>query len=510
MKKIHFISFLIMLFMFSSCFKDEGNYTYKDVEEIEIANWEENLPSKITYAGVILDIQPDVKTKYQDLEYEWTIWDRDKLENGMSRGTETEIIGTERNLAYEVNLRPGRYRLTYKVTSKENGYAAIVAANLSVETATSRGFYILKETADGNTDIDLHYKDGEPVMENLLQASGEVMEGKPVCLSSVYGAGYIDREDNEIKTTRSIAITTDKGLFNMYNVADLSVIHTQDDIFYDSWPEGEIPYVMTSYGYCNILISSRGCDANYTTEMMPGAGCMSTYSGKGGSSFMMTEGDYFVYYWSNEEEHLESMDQFSMGQSFFGPFNTNGIDTKGMECLACGSSLTTDPVYGYCILKEKSSNARYMLVANLTDNIAEELRPLPADSKMAKATRYAVNAKTANVLYFVYDNQLYGYNLTDYTEADTPYSLEGIGGDETITYLSYQWMEARNDEEYNFTHLIVGTQKGDTYKLYMYNITAGEPRKLVRTVTGEGQLKMTMYMSPLISMYRGDSCSLPN
>ncbi len=496
-----------MLLMFSSCFKDNGNYTYTEVSEIEISGLKENYVA-VSFAGVVLEINPEIKTEYKDLEYEWSIWDRNKLENGMGGvKIEAEVIGTERNLAYEVNLTPSRYKLAYKVTSKSNGYSAIVSADLEINAEFSRGFYILKETAEGNTEVDLYTEGG--IMRDLLQATGG-MEGKPVCLSSIYGAGYIDPSDNEMKTTKAIAITTDKGLLNMYNVADLSVIHTQEDIFYGSWPEGEIPYAMATYGFCNMLISSRGCDANYQCDMIPGTGCMSTFSGKGGSPLMMTDGNMFVYYWSNEEEHLESMDQYSMGQGFYGPFNMNDINTKGMECLACGSSWVTEPVYGYCILKEKNADTRHMLIANLSDNMAEELKPIPADSKMAKATHYATNVRTANLLYFVYNNQLYGYNLTDHMEVAQPYRLEGMGAGETITYLSYQWLEARDDKDYNFTHLVVGTQKENTYKLYMYDIVAGEPRALVRTVTGEGKLKMTMYMSPKVFVHNDDSFSLPN
>lgn len=505
---INFISGLTLVsLMFSSCFKDKGNYDYTEVNEIEISGIEENY-TRVSFVGAILDITPDIKTEYKDLEYEWSIWDRNKVENSWgNEKIEAEVIGTERNLAYEVNLTPSRYKLAYKVTSKSNGYSAIATADLEINSELSRGFYILKETPEGNTEVDLYVEDGR-VMKDLLQSTGG-MEGKPVCLSSIYATGYIDPADNKIKMTNAVVVTTDKGLLNMYNVMDLSVIHTQDNILYDSWPEGEIPYAMVTYGYSNVLISSRGCDANYHSEIMPGTGSMATPSGKGGSPLMMADGSFVLYYWSNEEEHLESMDHITQMQGIFGPFNTNGIDTKGMECLACGSSVVTDPVYGYCILKEKTSDARHMLIADLSSNMAEELRPIPADSKMAKATHYATNVRTANLLYFVYNNQLYGYNLTDHTEAALPYRLEGMGDGETITYLSYQWLEASADTEHNFTHLIVGTQKENIYKLYMYDIVAGEPRTLVRTITGEGKLKMTMYMSPLVSP-GSDSYSLPN
>lgn len=90
-------------------------------------------------------------------------------------------------------------------------------------------------------------------------------------------------------------------------------------------------------------------------------------------------------------------------------------------------------------------------------------------------------------------------------------TLQGISADETITYLSYQWQEYTNDEENNFVHLVVGTQKGDTYRIYMYNIVAGEPRDLVRTIEGQGKLKKCVYMSPVYyNANGGDNASLPN
>ena len=113
-------------------------------------------------------------------------------------------------------------------------------------------------------------------------------------------------------------------------------------------------------------------------------------------------------------------------------------------------------------------------------------------------------------LYFVYDNKLYGYNLSDFTENKDPMTLQGIAADETITYLSYQWQDYEKDTDNNFVHLVIGTQKGDTYRIYMYNIVAGEPCDLVRTIEGKGKLKMCVYMSPVTYNGNKDSASLPN
>ena len=59
------------------------------------------------------------------------------------------------------------------------------------------------------------------------------------------------------------------------------------------------------------------------------------------------------------------------------------------------------------------------------------------------------------------------------------------------------WKEA-SEEMYNFDYLLVGTQKGDTYKLYAYRLigeqTDGAP---VFSASGIGRLEGVHYVSPI-------------
>ena len=84
--------------------------------------------------------------------------------------------------------------------------------------------------------------------------------------------------------------------------------------------------------------------------------------------------------------------------------------------------------------------------------------------------------------------------------------------DETITYLSYQWQDYDNDEDNNFVYLVVGTQKRDDYKIYMYDLEAGMPKNLVKSFGGQGKVKMCVYMSSAVysGIIRKQNNSLPN
>ena len=48
----------------------------------------------------------------------------------------------------------------FEATATANGYAATAEMKLSVSTTFSQGFYILKETADGNTELDVYTQKG--------------------------------------------------------------------------------------------------------------------------------------------------------------------------------------------------------------------------------------------------------------------------------------------------------------------------------------------------------------
>lgn len=64
----------LLTFSLTSCFDDDGNYTYHDVDEITISGIQESY-ANISYSGEVLEIDPVVESNYTDLKYEWSIWE---------------------------------------------------------------------------------------------------------------------------------------------------------------------------------------------------------------------------------------------------------------------------------------------------------------------------------------------------------------------------------------------------------------------------------------------------
>ena len=513
MKKIYLLLALVTLCL-TSCFEDKGNYSYHDVNDIVIEGIAESY-TNLSYADEVLEIDPVIKTNYTDLQYEWYMWDPTIEENysgwDEEQNYKAELIGTEKKLSYKVNCPAKRYTIMLKVTSKENGYSVSASTRFDATTEFARGFYILKETPDGNSELDLYYREGEPVMSDLLTAKGHgPLKGKPLCLGALPSHGYIT-EEGEVKECHSISITTEEGDIAFYNTEDMNKVHDRSDAVFGGLSADEIPYAAFGCGMSNYLLTNKGTVLSYTYSIMPTMGSMGTRSTSAGSSlFMMSDGDYCTYFWDSTNHCIDYTDNIQMGR-IWGDYDNNGFSTEGMECLMAGSIWATDPKTGYFLLKDEAGK-KYLYVSELSGTPkTKDRKELDASSKMANATLFATSVRAANYIYFVYDNKLYGYNLSNFTENNSPMTLRGISADETITYLSYQWQEYTNDEENNFVHLVVGTQKGDTYRIYMYNIVAGEPRDLVRTIEGQGKLKMCVYMSPVsYNANGGDNASLPN
>lgn len=500
------------LLLLTSCFKDNGNYDYHTVDDIVISGLKDSY-TEISYKGDTLSILPEIQSDYSDLTYEWYMWS--PYEEKHYTGKEpykAQLIGTEKQLKYLVDCLPGRYTIMLKVKSPSNGYAAMATTQFDATTAFSRGFYILKETADGNTELDQYYKDGEPVIPNLLTAKGfGELPGKPLSVGFLPGYGYTDSITNSSAACHAISVATDKGHISFYTTVDFTKVHDETNAVYGGMGSDELPYAAFGYGYSNYLLTNKGTTLSYCYFLMPSTGTFSTHSSTGSSLHLMSNGGNYVCYWNPVARKFDYTDDTWMGH-LGGDYDDNGFPTDGLDCVACGASQAVTPVSGYWLMKDAAGH-QSIYISDLTNEKAPKTTgkvDIPASSKLAGATAYAFNALTSNYLYFIYNNQLYDYNLTDFSESAEPLPLPGLPSDETITYLSYQFQNVAADEDNNFTYLVVGTQKGDTYHVYMYTLRVGEPDKLVRQFSGNGKLKMVTYATPVDYANSGkDRNSLP-
>ena len=118
-----------------ACYDDKGSYDYKEVNEIEVDSLGKS--HSVIFKKDTLKITPLLKFTEDSLSldryaYEWLVVPSTSTEE-LTR----EVIGTERNLEYFVELEPATYTLYLKVRDKVTGLLWMNYTSLVVRTATS-------------------------------------------------------------------------------------------------------------------------------------------------------------------------------------------------------------------------------------------------------------------------------------------------------------------------------------------------------------------------------------
>ena len=135
MRKIVQHILFIVLALVCACSQDLGNYDYINLDEPAISG----LADQEVFTLSRLKITPQIDGgDFSDEEYtfEWMVLDQNS-------SMEPVIIGTERELDYEVTLAPGAYSLYFTITETKTGLYWRAEANLTVSSSMSEGWMVL-------------------------------------------------------------------------------------------------------------------------------------------------------------------------------------------------------------------------------------------------------------------------------------------------------------------------------------------------------------------------------
>ena len=412
-------------------------------------------------------------------------------------------IGTTKDLDYEVNVAPGKYQIRLSVTDTITGNAALAYAMLTVQTNFSKGFYILKETADGNTELDeLDFTWN--LAENLLtKIDGQPMPGKPANLCQLYDQNYINTENDEIETTNGLIVSTDKD-FGFYRATDLKRILDRSNLFYDEGPADEIVYSIHA-GYFNaMMMTSKGFYSFSGGTGQFGMPDVDTNTSPYYYSDFAAEGG--GAYWNPVTHSITGFDyllnpypltDMSMGSEDITQNLTN------YDCLHCGYSFISWMENGYFILRDNSTQSRYIYIidGSFSGQYLNSRTKLDPNSHMAKAEHYATNGGSASYIYCAEGGKLYACitNTGDFSEVEI--KPEGLPSGEYINFVANQfWDDETSGNVFNY--LIIGTQSGNNYKLYVYETNGGAPvGSPVKVIQGSGKVRKVRYLNSTSSLY---------
>ena len=512
MKKKYILACALAALGMVGCFKDDSSLGTTDVPKIQIAEMRDT--SIVSYSGNILAVSPVVETEYpeSELSYAWYYFPSNNVNSEeWANGFRNNKISEEKDLQYEVNLPSGTYTITLEVTSNSNQYASMQHFTLGVTTEFSNLYYVLKETADGNAELDL--VDGTNVNPDMVtKVHGAPIPGSPIGLSYIYNQGYVTETGSA--GAKAMYVFTDEDT-RVYNTEDFAEIINRSTLSYQEFPEGEIP--------CNVfcswvlmMVTNEGFYYNQLYDESSGytsAGRYGASIGAGGSRYIVTVGGWVAYvYWSEQEHHLYMTDMNGTAPTPLEYSMPSGVDEKTLSCIGGGTNYINETETNW-FLVENAAGERWLYTFGASpDKITVER--VASSTHLANAHIVAANGLSAPGLYAVDGNQLYlcyfeeDGNGTYDGEYEAPVTLPGMDTDETIVYVSNQYLNAAIatadwvDGSFDFDNLVIGTQVGEKYHLYVYggelnSLPGGIPQKAVEPAEGTGTVKSVRYAAPV-------------
>lgn len=509
------IAVLSLLSLLIACTDDNSTYATSD-NYIKISGIEKAY-NAISFSGDKLNIQPKVESSFDlsDMTYLWTYYNtqdanRQKTDKrGRGYYVQPDTICKVKDLSFPVKLSDGEYTLVFTAKSKSTGFFQQNVTSLLTKSSLSHGFYICKENEEGNTDVDLFLHTSNKLIPDVIKnTQGKALPGKPRAFNINHQLGYTDPKTEKEAAANFLCITTEKDSAYWIRALDCKTIKTLSNFNYEQVPNLK-PYRIVRGFFTEFLLTNQGIFHGYTASQH-GNGILGEQEGYGASTHVVQSvGDhaFILIYWALPEHSLYMMDYNGGLTEVVGKktyvngkpvmFQTQKLNN--LECLYSGLNFTDKKaVKAYFLFQDKKENKKvlYEISPDVDKATVDTVKIVDPNSHFAQASRYAICAKSATIAYAVHQNKVYSYSLgKDAKEKEL--TFKGLPANEEITFLSNRYF--LGDKKSNFDYLIVGTQTGNTYKLYFYNIVGGEPDGVPKyTTSGKGILKSLGYIDPTV------------
>lgn len=494
MKRLYILLlFSAQLSCLLSCYKDEGNYDYKDINKISFSGIDPNATVPV-FIGDTLSITPVVNSSMpngNNYSYEWSLF---------REGVGEKIVSGEKNLKIRINELPGTYTVQYRVTDNGTGVLFHTNTTLLVRTNVYEGYMVLSNV-EGKSRLDMLSYDGIAgtftQFTDVLAKMGSSLpeQGAPlkvVCTRVTNAFSYSD-------STFGIYLLTATGTNRLhpetfdwrptYNIryeiaGNLSPDFKAQNMIWDSYLYFVPIFLWSDH---NFYLRAGGMVPVYNLPV-------NKYVGK--PAFKAAP-----YATSNGSDNLmmfnEDDNSFALLRSFT---NTNveapPIASKpgeidfpvGKELVYMGKSATG---FSYAILKDADGTGHHLLKFR-AGSLPVYYKPLKG-TDIDKATHFALGANPEYIFYSV-GGKVYEYDL--YLESSKLMLDKGAA---EISYLSFeQFSPNRSPATYGVWSrwLTVGVYdpSGKNGTLEQYSVPdANEALVLQKQWTGFGKITSVSY-----------------
>ncbi|MFV0378949.1 MAG: PKD-like family lipoprotein [Mangrovibacterium sp.] len=514
MKKITY--FLLFAFSLQSCFNDLGNYDYNPIADITIDEVPESLGDLILFEDTIRIspiVGPQTDVDAGNLNYHWSI------KTGSGSAAKMVRFSDEKNLVLPVT-QSGDIFLRFEVENKETGIVSFVTTKAIGTSKMSNGIYLLKETADGNTDVDMIGFDSQtgeattyPDLATVLL--GDHLEGGPVTID-YWGYRIEDYENAQLVAVPAIRFASQKDLV-VVNTDKFEVLGRFDDMFLGDAPQVRNIQALKSISRNTMLINDGKvyCFTNYYIAMVN-----SVSKEYGGNRFFPAMvGDYYMdshISWGVKDAAANFLTYDQKSGLFRNILNSSSVPKAVKEYpnqTAFASDLKSNLLFlestasgayaynQYALMQKKSYPDSLMLIDMNAQNLENSYLIqnkrdvlMASDYQIDNASLWCVH-QHRKLIFFAVGNKLYKYDTTAKTEV----LVMTLPSEITFIDCVNEWYTVGDGviNKLEYTKFVLATASGSNYQLYKFNMNGDVPeQEPYFTTTGSGRIKDYVYIKP--------------
>ena len=469
---------LLLLLSLSACLKDNSNKDVKPINEITI--------SDTTAAAAVLQfdtltVKPDIKESIpvgdKGLVYEWSIHQNDSED-----AYPVYILDSTRYLHQSIRVKPGIYRLIYKVTVKASGVSYFKFFDLKVINRFSEGWLVMEDLA-GKTDMTIILGTDTFFHHIFTELNKDYTLNNPVQVATTNHYGdksvWMFGADNAIELEYTEMMKTSD--YTTWFWEKPAVFHPQK---FRQINTGV--YILINNGLLHARFAGGfPGDVKYLNTLpFPGGKgddyYFSPYTGVGPQPYTDDKTPYTTFFFDTKSKGFVYLSGASLIPSlvaFSAPPAGSYFDMRniGLDLLAMDQG--NAPYLNNAIFKDNGQLYLYQIDANRSDPaIGKQL--ITGDAPELAAFSKMTSSKKLQQIYFLVNSNLYLYDIP----SGKARVIKTIAAGEQVTYLQC----TGND-------VMVGTWNGTEGKLYRYKISPLGEFQDVKIFTGFGKIVSMTY-----------------
>ncbi|MEJ5053830.1 PKD-like family lipoprotein [Sphingobacterium sp. MYb382] len=443
-----------------SCYKDESTSAIMNIPEVRYSNV--NPEYILTSLVDTLKIKPvlaeDVNA--DAYTYQWLLY----TTNHNPANTElakADTLGNNKDLAYFIVQKPGKYILTFNIKHKESGIINITRYDVTISTRTMNGWYLLKDE-NNETDLDFFHAKGEIRNWIAYFNGGKSLPGNSIKTIFVPG---MKTKISSTDLFGALGVLTDKDA-GIYKLADGSVQYRYDNMFFVKPAIRKPENLYMSMGGTLVMINDSQANIMYRGSYF-GDAAINSYRIANKAAISAID-----IYFDDRSKSLIYLSGLNFREFLS---NGNTLKNTGMDLLWMEGYVYPRNSTSLLLKNPTTKTGRLIKIASNPTDVGTASRTLVTKDTLIASTFPILSADIIggsydnDILYYAKGNQLFAM---DYSSLESTLQTT-FGLDEKITLIQHIKYPVPGANVVNkINYLAVATYANGRYKVWLFSINS--------------------------------------